>query len=174
MGPIRFGLIVLALVVALGAGAMVGAQSGDAPPEEEPAADAPRLQIESNIPPTFQAGTEHELHVRIQLHDPTGSVETAVLFLNVVEIDEEGTFPQAMHKVFASADVNESVFRTPLTGERLREGVEASVRVRLRAQAPPGEYAIVIQLFGGDQTDPHDVRVEDRVAMKSFEFTVLR
>ena len=153
-----------ALLVIAGLATTAGAQ----------ASDEVRLEVSSNIQDRYRAGTEHELNVRLALVDPAETVVQGVLFLNVVENDESGSFPQAMHKVFASAETDEDVFRVPLEAARLRSGVEAMVRVRLRDQAPAGTYSIVIQLFEGNVTDPHAVRIDDRVAMTAWTFQVVR
>lgn len=133
----------------------------------------PRLDVTSNVADRYVQGTEYDLSVRLSLVDPNGRVEQGVLFLNVVEVNEEGTHPQAMHRVFASAETSDTAFRMPLDGATLRQGIEATVHVRLRDDAPPGTYAMVIQLFEGAQTDPHAVQVEKRLAMHSFQFEVV-
>ena len=137
------------------------------------------LFVQHNLAEAYAQGAEHVLWIRIELIDPRETVDQGVLFLNVVENDEDGRFPQAMHLVFASADeLHEGEsrvdrFLTPLDGETLRAGVEARVRVRLRSRAPVGSYAIVFQLFEGDETNPHRVQVENRVAMWSHSFEVV-
>lgn len=132
-----------------------------------------RLQVASNLTDRYVQGSEHDLTVRVALVDPSAAVAQGVLFLNVVEVKDDGTSPQAMHRVFASAQTSQTVFRTPLDGATLRGGVEATVHVRFRDRAPPGVYAMVIQLFEGSQTDPHAVQVENRIAMHSLEFDVV-
>lgn len=136
------------------------------------------LIVESNAPETYAQGSEHELWVRVRLVDPMETVDEGVLFLNVVENDEAGRHPQAMHLVFASArepDGADSppIFLVPLSGEVLRVGVETTIVVRLRARAPLGSYSMVIQLFEGTETHPHRVVVENRVAMRSLQFDVV-
>lgn len=141
--------------------------------------DGVELRVEHNLAKAYAPGSEHDLWVRIELVDPQETVDVGVLFLNVVENDEAGRFPQAMHLVFASAtelhdgEAEADRFVTPLDGEALRAGVEARVRVRLRARAPAGSYSIVFQLFEGEETDPHRVQIENRVAMWSHRFEVV-
>lgn len=142
------------------------AQDGDSPEV--------RLAVTSNIADTYQAGSEHELNAQIRLVDPAETVERGVLFLNVIEVTDDGTYPQAMHIVFASAETDADAFGVPLDGDALRAGIEASVRVRLRDRAPEGRYAIVFQVFEGEETNPHQVRPENRAAIASFEFDVVR
>lgn len=141
--------------------------------------DGVALRVEHNFSPTYAQGSEHELWARIRLIDERTMVERGVLFLNVVENDEAGRSPQAMHVVFASAtevpNGQEGLqkFLVPLDGAELRAGVEARVRVALRERAPLGSYSIVFQLFEGDETNPHKVRVENRAAMWSHRFEVV-
>ena len=143
------------------------------------AQDGPQLRVQHNLAESYARGSTHELWVRIELVDPPETVDVGVLFLNVVENDDAGRHPQAMHLVFASADeLHEGDgqvdrFLHPLDGETLRAGVEARVRVQLRSRAPLGSYSIVFQLFEGEETNPHRVRVENRVAMWSHRFEVV-
>lgn len=136
--------------------------------------DAVRLQIASNIGESYRAGSEADIDLRIGVHDPVGVLDRGVLFLNVVELRDDGSTPQAMHLVFESAAVTDDIFQVVWDGEALRSGMETRVRVRLRSNAPAGDYAIVVQAFRGEETGPHRVRVENRVAMQSFPFRVVR
>ena len=137
------------------------------------------LRVEHNLVESYARGSVHELWVRIELVDPQETVDVGVLFLNVVENDEEGKHPQAMHLVFASADEilegESQVDRLshPVDGEALRAGVEARVRVQLRSRAQLGNYSIVFQLFEGEETNPHRVQIENRVAMWAHRFDVV-
>lgn len=133
-----------------------------------------QLIVESDIGSAYRAGTEHTLNFTFLLEDPAATVDRGVLFLNVVEIDAARNYPQAAHKIFEHADDEPRIFRVPFDGTVLREGLRTTVQVRLRSDAPKGDYALVFQAFRGEQTNPNRVRVADRVAMKAFNFTVLK
>lgn len=132
------------------------------------------LAVESNIQEAYLAGEAYEIDFSIRLVDPDALVERAVLFLNVVENDPARNYPQAAHLIFESAEETVEIFRIPFDGETLREGLETSIRIRFRLNVPEGAYSIVFQAFEGEQTNPNQVRIEDRVAIRSFPFTLER
>lgn len=132
------------------------------------------FEIETNIQDTYRAGGAYEIDLSIRLVDPAGSVERGVLFLNVVENDASRNYPQAAHRIFESATETVEIFRIPFDGEALRAGLETTVQVQVRPDAPVGSYSIVFQLFEGEQTDPNRVQIENRVAIRSFPFELVR
>lgn len=138
-----------------------------------PLAWAQRLEAVANLAPYYRPGDEIEVTLSLRLVTPE-VVTLAVAFLNVVERDAARRFPQAAHKLFYSAESQEPLFQIAKPGEVWQRGVETVVRARLRADAPPGEYALVIQLFRGSNTNPHRVRVEDRVGLQAFNVTIKR
>lgn len=111
--------------------------------------------------------------VRIEVRYPAPAAFEGVLFLNVVERDPARNWPQAAHRIFAAAAESPQVFRVVQGAQALAEGLSTTLEFRLRANAPPGPYALVIQLYRGRQTNPNRVRVEDRVLLKGFDFEVV-
>jgi len=137
-----------------------------------PLAWAQQLEATANLAPYYRPGDEIEIALAFRL---VGAevVPVAVAFLNVVERDAARRFPQAAHKLFSSAESQNQVFQVAKPGEVWQRGVETILRARLRFDAPPGDYAIVIQLFRGSNTNPHRVRVEDRLGLQAFNVTII-
>ena len=138
-------------------------------------AQSPRvtLNVTANVQATYRQGETADIDFVITLSDAAETVDEGVLFLNVVERDAARGWPQAAHLVFATAQEKESVFRVPYSGRALREGVSMGLSFKLREQAKPGDYALVIQLYRGRETNPNRVRVADRIALRGFDFSVV-
>ena len=130
------------------------------------------LLVMANVSSVYRQGEAGSIDFSLVLNDPEATVSEGVLFLNIVERDAARNWPQAAHLIFASAQERESVFRVPFSGETLRAGLKTSLEFKLRDRAKPGDYALVIQLYRGNETDPGRVRVADRIAMQSFDFSV--
>ena len=130
------------------------------------------LVVTANVQPVYRQGEEGSIDLTITLSDTAETVGEGVLFLNIVERDAAQTWPQAAHLIFASARERESVFRIPLSGRILREGLTTSLAFKLRDSAKVGEYALVVQLYKGSETNPNRVRPQDRVSMQGFDFSV--
>ena len=113
------------------------------------------------------------MDISIQLVDESAAFKEAVLFLNVVEVDEAGRFPQAAHLIFVRASEEPSIFRKVYSREDLLSGVDTSLRFKLRERAKPATYALVLQAFEGSETSPNRVTVENRIAMQPTEFVIL-
>jgi len=137
-----------------------------------PLAWAQRLEATTDLAPYYRPGDEIEITLIFCLVSEE-VVPIAVAFLNVVERDTARGYPQAAHRLFRSAESQNQVFQVAKPGEVWQRGVETAVRVRLRPDAPPGDYALVIQLFRGSNTDPHRVRVEDRLGIQAFNFSIM-
>ncbi len=139
------------------------------------AAEAPPVvaEIRADVQTNYQPGDRGEITVHLVYDDPSLPLEAGVVFLNVVERDPERTWPQAAHKVFASAHETPRVFRLVQDAAALKAGVGATLSFRLRDNARPGPYSLVVQLYRGVTTDPNRVRAEDRLLMKGFDFEIV-
>lgn len=138
------------------------------------AAEAPLVaQVEAGLEASYRPGEHGEIAIRLVYDDPASGLTEGVAFLNVVERDPAHDWPQAAHKIFASASETPKVFRVVQSLEQLRAGLGTTLSFRLRDDAEPGEYALVVQLYRGSNTDPNRVRVEDRVLLKGFDFQIV-
>lgn len=131
------------------------------------------LVVTENVQLVYRQGEEGNIDLTITLSDTAETVGEGVLFLNIVERDAAQTWPQAAHLIFASAREKESVFRIPFTGQALREGLTTSLAFKLRDHAKVGEYALVVQLYKGSETNPNRVKPEHRLSMQGFDFSVV-
>lgn len=132
----------------------------------------PELRVSVDIKSTYVQGQQDNINFTMNLNDQTGVFEEGVLFLNIVERDPAGKNPQAAHKIFTSAKETPKTFRQVYTGAELREGVSTTLEFGLRDGAKVGDYALVVQLFKGDETNPNRVKYENRVALKGFNFSI--
>ncbi len=137
-----------------------------------PLAWAQRLEAAANLALYYRPGDEIEIALAFRLVGEE-AVPVAVAFLNVVERDSARGYPQAAHRLFRSAESQNRVFQVAKSGEVWQLGVETILRARLRDDAPPGEYALVVQLFRGSNTNPHRVRSEDRLGIQAFNVTIV-
>jgi hypothetical protein len=137
-----------------------------------PLAWAQQLEATANLAPYYRPGDEIEIALTFRLVSEE-VVPVAVAFLNVVERDTARGYPQMAHRIFRSAESQNQVFQLAKPGEVWQRGVETALRARLRDDAPPGEYALVVQLFRGSNTNPHRVRSEDRLGIRAFNFSVI-
>lgn len=129
------------------------------------------LEVTTTLAASYPQGAEDAVTITVKLDEGAG-LEQGVLFLNIVERDPAGTYPQAAHRLFASASEEPGIFRVVVSSKALREGLQTTLSFSLRDRAKPGNYALVVQLFKGDTTNPGRVRVENRVGMRAFDFTV--
>lgn len=137
-------------------------------------AQSPRatLSVTANVQTVYRQGEAGSIDFVITLDD-AATVSEGVLFLNIVERDAARGWPQAAHLIFAAAREEKSVFRVLYTGRELQKGVAAGLKFTLRDRAKPGDYALVIQLYRGTETNPNRVRAADRIAMRGFDFSVV-
>ncbi|MEX2542434.1 MAG: hypothetical protein WD314_11525 [Trueperaceae bacterium] len=131
------------------------------------------LAASGEVPRELGAGDSGIVHLNFRLDDPGLRFDRGVLFLNIVENSRERNYPQAAHRVFSGASEEPAIFRRVFDASELSEGLETVLRFQTRGRAPPGEYVLVVQLFGGDQTDPHRVRAEDKLGHASFPFRIV-
>lgn len=131
------------------------------------------LRVDSDIPEELVAGGSGVLNLEIVLDDPEGVVDEAVLFLNIVVNNRERNWPQAGHLVFSGAAEDPAVFRRVLSGEELRAGVSTALSYEVRPGAPLDDYALVLQVFDGSQTNPHRVRAQDKLGQVGFSFRLV-
>lgn len=127
-------------------------------------------EVRADLAASYRQGEAGAVHISVRYQAPEAF--EGVLFLNVVERDPARTYPQAAHRIFADAAESPKVFRVVQDAPALAEGLSTTLRFRLRANAPPGPYALVVQLYRGRQTNPNRVRVEDRVLLQGFNFEV--
>lgn len=134
------------------------------------AQNQPKLEISASMAAVYQQGQSDEVKISVKLLDPEVSFSTAVVFLNVVE-DAPG-YPQAAHKIFVSANEAPKVFQVVHLAEALRQGVGTNLVFALKDAAKPGNYSLVIQVFADANTDPHKVNINNRIALKGFNFQI--
>ncbi len=129
------------------------------------------FNIQSNMLANYEQGNSGEVAISVRLTDEASSLEQAVIFLNVVE--NVANYPQAAHKIFASASETPELFQQVYSAEALRVGVNTSLAFQLKDNAKLSNYSLVIQVFEGNTVDPHKVNFEDRVAIKGFNFNII-
>jgi len=123
-----------------------------------------------NADSSYKQGDSASVFVFVKLLNPELEFDKAVVFLNVVEIDKARKYPQAAHKIFASASIDHNIFKTVYSKKQLESGVAANINYSFKNGAKPAKYAIVIQVFEGTNTDPHRLRGKHRLAMKAHNF----
>lgn len=133
---------------------------------------AQSLLFSGDLEPTYPPGAVASAAFEVQLLDRELVTDGAVLFLNVVEPIGGGDVRQVGHLLFASASESPGTFHRVLSADELAAGIRTVLDFELRRDARPGDYVVVLQLFHGRNTNPHRVRVEDRLAMKAFPFTI--
>ena len=132
--------------------------------------DLPKFEIAASMASSYQQGQADDVSISLKLTDAEVNFTEAVVFLNVVE--NAPPYPQAAHRIFASASETPKVFQTVYSADSLREGISTSLSFGLKDNAKPGSYSLVIQVFAGANTDPHGVKPDTRVAMRSFAFEI--
>jgi len=134
------------------------------------AQEKPNFQIGSSLAETYVQGSADEISISVSLKELVAGLDQAVVFLNVVE--DKPNYPQAAHKIFASASEEPPIFQTVLSAESLIAGVGTTLSFQLKDNATAGNYSLVIQIFQGANTDPHRVKPEERVAIRGFGFEI--
>ena len=150
---------------ALGALALLAPARADAP--------LPGFGVEAELQPVYRPGEAGVVIIRLRYDAASAALADGVIFLNVVERDAARKWPQAAHRIFAAASEDPPVFRRVYDGAALQSGLNTTLRFRLRERAPLGDYALVVQLYRGDETNPNAVRPEDRVLMRGFDFAIV-
>lgn len=137
-------------------------------------ASSPAVQwtVEANIKPTYQQGDADEITITLRAVDPSGQFREGVAFLNVVENSRERNWPQAAHKIFAWANEDSRIFQLPLSREAWQEGQHTTLSFRLKRNARPGDYVLVLRLFNGPNTNPHTVQTTDLLGHADFRFSI--
>ena len=133
-------------------------------------AQAP-LEVTTTLASSYPQGAEDAVTITVKLDDPVG-LEQGVLFLNIVERDPARTYPQAGHKLLTSGGETPKIFRKVYAADVLQKGLRTTLEFRVRSDAEPGDYSLVVQLFEGETTNPGRVRLENRVGLAAFDFTV--
>lgn len=128
--------------------------------------------FETNLEPTYTQAAEGNVTIFIKLVDESAEFNQAVLFLNIVELLEDGRTPQAAHLIFTKASESPKMFRRAYTRAELLKGVQTELTFKLRERAKPSTYGLVLQVFNGDNTNPNSVTAEQRLAIQSTEFLV--
>jgi hypothetical protein len=161
---VRLAVLLLVVLMPVSLGMLWGNARADAPLRT--------AAIQADLGASYAPGAVGEVPIALHFDDVAALPVSGVVFLNVVEDDPARDWPQAAHRIFASASEDPPVFRQVLSAEALRAGLTTTVRFRLRANAPPGRYHLVIQVYRGPVTDPGRVRAEDRVFMRGFAFDI--
>lgn len=134
------------------------------------AQDKAVFQITSSLAPSYVQGSSDTVSISLKLAELVEGLDQAVVFLNVVE--NQPNYPQAAHKIFASAAEEPPVFQVVQSAESLLTGVATNLSFQLKDNATVGKYSLVIQVFQGSNTDPHRVNGEERVAIQGFNFEI--
>jgi hypothetical protein len=132
----------------------------------------PYVEFTGTMNSVYKQGDIATVDISVQLIDPENVITEAVLFLNVVEIDEAKKYPQAAHLIFADASSPNDITKKVYTGDELRVGLATTVTFVIKDNAKPANYSLALQLFNGTNTDPNRVKVEERIDMKNFKFTI--
>jgi hypothetical protein len=152
----------------------------------EPDCVAPKVEFTSTISqdpkPVFQGGDSIEGSFTIKAIDPDETIGVAVIFLNLVTACQKGepcNPVQSGGDLFASEDdvkITNDIFQKVLTGDQLRAGLETSFSGKLKKDAKPNEYSMILQVFECRNTDPvtvgEDKSCLPRLAIKGYRFFV--
>lgn len=128
--------------------------------------------FETTLEPSYNQNTEGEVDIAIKLVDEGLEFDQAVLFLNIVELLDDGRTPQAAHLIFSKASEEPKMFRQVYSKVELLEGVNTMLTFKLRESAKPSTYALVLQVFDGENTNPNSVTAEERLAIQTNPFEV--
>jgi hypothetical protein len=132
----------------------------------------PYVEFSVTMNEVYKQGDSATIDISAQLIDPENVITEAVLFLNVVEVDEAKKYPQAGHLIFADASSPNDITKKVFTGDELRTGLSTTVTFLIKDNAKPANYSLALQLFKGTNTDPNRVQGEDRIDMRNFRFTI--
>lgn len=132
----------------------------------------PYVEFGVSMNATYKQGDSATVNIAVRLIDPENLIKEAVLFLNVVEIDAAKTFPQAAHLIFADASSPNDITKKVFTGDELKAGLSTTVTFVIKDNAKPAKYSLALQLFKGQNTNPNRVKLEDRIDIKNFPFTI--
>jgi hypothetical protein len=132
----------------------------------------PYVEFSVTMGKVYKQGDVATIDITAKLIDPEGLIQQAVLFLNVVEIDAAKRFPQAAHLIFADATTTNDIFKIVKNGQELQAGMTTSLSFTLKGNAKPAQYSLALQLFNGDNTDPNTVKVDNRIGLRNFRFTI--
>ena len=138
-------------------------------PAPEPDPEAVRI-TEQGLQLSYAPGDSASGTITIEMDDPEFTVRRAVAFLNVVEA--EPPYAQAVSTIASSGSAQPEIFNVVHEHAALEAGITTTVTFQLRPDAPPGDYSVVIQLFAGTNTDPNNVNVNDRFALRAFPLTI--
>jgi len=122
---------------------------------------------------SYKQGDSASVFIFVKLQNVDLQIDKAVIFLNVVEIDKARKYPQAAHKIFATASIDNNIFKTVYSKEQLLGGVAANINYSFKNGAKLAKYAIVIQVFEGTNTDPHRLAGKHRLAIKAHNFDLI-
>jgi hypothetical protein len=152
----------------------------------EPDCVPPEIEFTSTVPrdpkPTYQAGDMLEGTFTIKAIDPDETIDVVVIFLNLVTACQTGEAcnpVQAGGDLFASEDditISNDIFQKVITGEELRAGLETTFSGKLKSDAKPDEYSMILQVFECRNTDPNTVGDDSnclpRLALRGHRFFV--
>ena len=130
-----------------------------------------------NLHETYQPGQHGQVEITLTLDEESRTLRHAVAFLNIVKIDEENPdeVRQVAHELFTRSGTRESprLFRSPWRGFQLiGEGRSTTLTFDLRDDAQPGQYYLALQVFKGNNVDPHRVKLSDRIGIEVHPFTI--
>ncbi len=134
--------------------------------------DPPYVEFTATMNSVYKQGDSATIDISARLIDPENTITEAVLFLNVVEVDEAKKYPQAGHLIFADATSPNDITKKVITGDELRAGLATTVTFLIKDNAKPADYSLALQLFNGTNIDPNRVRVEERIDIKNFRFVI--
>ena len=136
-------------------------------------ADTKDFAFATSLQSNYEQGAEDVITISVQLTNDALELSEAVVFLNIVEVDDAGRYPQAAHRIFSAAEEIPTIFKQVVTKEQLLEGLSTTLSFSLKDDAPEGTYSLVLQVLKGTITDPNAVKVEDRIALRGYNFDIM-
>jgi len=132
----------------------------------------PELITTVSMQDSYPQGGVGTIDITVSMKDPDNVIPEAVFFLNVVEVDEVLTYPQATQALFSFAEISEPIFGVVHKEEELDKTFSTTLKFKLKNNAPVGDYLIAIQLFRGRNTDPNATNFNYRLGLNTYNFLI--
>lgn len=131
-----------------------------------------KFVMTASLEPSYIQGADGVVAISISLDEASSDFSEAVVFLNVVEVDAAGKYPQAAHKIFKAASEEPEIFKQVVTRAALEAGIATTLSFTLNNNAKPATYSLVLQVFEGNNTNPNAVNPATRLGIGSFLFDI--